>query len=266
VSWYEDQGFRPYVSVAERRARAQRELAKLTRKGRVVSPVTLAGRTIASSYWGKAWCNNLESYSDYASRLPRGRTYVRNGSVMDLQITAGKVTALVCGSELYTVTVTLARLPPARWQAITAACAGKIASVVELLQGKLSGAVLEVLARRGDGLFPEPREIGLDCTCPDSATMCKHVAATLYGVGARLDTRPELFFTMRQVDQTELIASASAARALTVKTAAKPLASSKGLSKLFGIDLDGDGDGDGGGVGDAPKPRKPRKPPRPRAG
>src|SRR5665213_273756 len=99
MSW-NSYGFRPYVPVAERRAKAARELAKLAKKhGQASSPVRLDGRKIASTFWGKAWCDNLEAYSDYANRLPRGRTYLRNGSVIDLRIEPGKVQALVCGSE-----------------------------------------------------------------------------------------------------------------------------------------------------------------------
>src|SRR6202048_743999 len=94
-------GWRPYVSVAERRRQAQREMAKLTKKGQTVSPVVIEGRTIVKTFWGKAWCENLERYSDFANRLPRGRTYVRNGSVIDLQITPGEIKAMVSGSEIY---------------------------------------------------------------------------------------------------------------------------------------------------------------------
>ena len=240
MSWYASDFYKPYVSVAARRAKVQRELARAVKRGEDISPVTIVGRTIASSFWGKAWCDNLESYSDYANRMPRGRSYVRNGSVMDLQIGAGKVTAMVSGSSLYTITVTVAPLAAGRWKSITAACAGKIDSLVELLQGKLSRPVLELLARRGDGLFPEPKELELSCTCPDWASMCKHIAAALYGVGARLDARPELFFTLRQVDQTALITTTGATTAFGARPESKALASSKGLSSLFGIELDGD--------------------------
>jgi len=232
-------GFPPYVPVAERRRRAQKEMARLAKKGRKILPVAIEGRVIAKSFWGKAWCDNLESYSDYESRMPRGRTYVRNGSVMDLQIGAGKVTALVCGTEMYQIDITIARLPKPRWRSVISACAGQIESVVDLLQGKLSPAILQTLARRGTGLFPEPAEIGLECSCPDWATMCKHVAAALYGVGARLDARPELFFALRQVDQTELLAGAGASGLVKPKSGrgAKLVDKSK-LSSVFGIELE----------------------------
>ena len=150
-------------------------------------PNTIEGRTIASTFWGKAWCENLERYSDYANRLPRGRTYVRNGSVVDLALLPGKVAARVSGSRLYTVTIEVTPLAKARWKALCKDCAGAIDSVVELLQGRFAKGVMERLCHAKTGLFPAPAEIRFACTCPDWASMCKHVAASLYGVGARLD-------------------------------------------------------------------------------
>ena len=233
-------GWRPYVSVAERRSRARREIALMKKKGKDISPIALAGRAIARTFWGKAWCENLESYSDFENRLPRGRTYVRNGSVMDLQIAPGVVTALVSGSELYRVEIKIRPLKQTTWKAIKSECAGKIDSLVELLQGKLSGGVMEIMTRRKGGLFPAPSEIALSCSCPDWAGMCKHVAASLYGVGARLDERPELLFVLRKVDHTALIGQAEAAKAMrraASRRGGKVLAEDK-LSDIFGIDLD----------------------------
>ena len=184
----------PYMPVAERRRQATLTVAQLRKKGLAVAPVTLEGRSIAATFWGRAWCNMMESYSDYASRLPRGRSYVRNGLVVDLQIDQGRVTALVSGSDVYSVTITIKETTKARWQAICADCSGGIDSVVELLQGRLSKGVMERICRQGTGLFPQPSEIRFVCTCPDHASMCKHVAAVFYGVGARLDRKPELLF------------------------------------------------------------------------
>src|SRR5262249_7675237 len=147
--WFE---YRPYVPVAQRRAQAAREVEKRRKKGQNVSPVVIEGRNIAKTFWGKAWCDNLESYSDYSNRLPRGRTYVRNGSVVDLQINKGKVTALVSGSELYDVEITIAPLSAKEWASVKKRCAGQVGSVVELLQGKLSKNTIEVVTAKGDGL------------------------------------------------------------------------------------------------------------------
>jgi uncharacterized Zn finger protein len=237
MGWYYD--YKPYVPVAKRRQQAQREVEKRRKKGLAVSPIVIDGRTIAKTFWGKAWCENLESYSDYENRLPRGRTYVRNGSVVHLEIKPGKITALVSGSELYTVEITISALPHAHWKSVKDRCAGQIGSLVELLQGKLSKSVMEVVTQHGGGLFPKPAEIEMKCSCPDWAGMCKHVAAVMYGIGARLDQKPELLFLLRKVDHLELIEGAVDAG--TVSEAGKPkgkktIATAE-LADVFGIEM-----------------------------
>src|SRR5271154_5220590 len=231
-------GWRPYVPVAEKRRQAERKLAKLKKQGQSVAPVKIEGRAIAKSFWGKSWCGNLERYSDYANRLPRGRTYVRNGSVVDLKITKGEVAALVAGSQLYKVKIAIKPVTATRWKAICRDCAGTIDSLVELLQGRLSKGVMDRVCREGDGLFPAPKEIKLSCSCPDWASMCKHVAAVLYGVGARLDEKPALLFDLRGVDENELLVNAG--RELSLKKAVP--ATTKVLddgdvAALFGLEM-----------------------------
>ena len=238
MSRYDDYGWRPYVSVAERRRQAEREMQKLKKKGHPVSPVVIEGRAIAKTFWGKAWCDNLERYSDFENRLPRGRTYVRNGSVVDLEIAPGEVSALVSGSEIYRVAVKVSAVPKARWNSICTDCAGAIDSLVELLQGRFSKGVMERICQQKTGLFPAPAEIQFSCSCPDWASMCKHVAAVLYGIGARLDEQPELLFKLRKVDEKDLIAKAGKGVPLSKKGPAddKVLAAD-GLSELFGLEL-----------------------------
>jgi uncharacterized Zn finger protein len=235
MSYYE---WHPYVPVAEKRRQAERKLAKLKKQGRSVAPVRIDGRTIAKSFWGKSWCVNLERYSDYENRLPRGRTYVRNGSVIDLQIAKGEISAMVAGSELYKITIAIAPVTQARWKSICQDCAGTVDSLVELLQGRLAKGVMDRVCREGDGLFPSPTEIKLSCSCPDWADMCKHVAAALYGVGARLDEKPQLLFVLRDVDENELLASAGQDSPLTraVSGAAKVLDESD-VAALFGLEM-----------------------------
>ena len=237
---YDDYGWRSYVTVATRRRWAAHTIAKLKRSGRVISPVAIEGRKIAKTFWGESWCSNLEAYSDYANRLPRGRTYARNGSVIDLQIERGRVRALVTGSSLYDVTIEIRPLAPKRWRAITSRCAGKIDSLIELLQGAISSAVMEVVTRKGEGLFPAPRDISLGCSCPDWATMCKHVAAVLYGVGARLDHEPEMLFTLRGVQPADLIAAAMTDAPTTRQSGRRRLLQTDDVSSVFGIELDRD--------------------------
>ena len=225
-----------YVPVAQRRQAAAREANKLRRNGHAVAPVQIEGRNIASTVWGKAWCENLESYRGYETRLPRGRSYVRNGSVIDLQIGPREVKALVSGSSIYKVTVGIASLPAARWRDICADCAGRIDSLVELLQGRLSKGVMERICRQRGGLFPKPAEMSFSCTCLDHASMCKHVAAVLYGVGARLDHSPELLFRLRAVDQRDLLAELDDAMPAAAPGAGRVLASGD-VSALFGLEM-----------------------------
>ncbi|MBX7112898.1 MAG: hypothetical protein K1X64_01095 [Myxococcaceae bacterium] len=230
--------WRPYVSVAQRRRNAEREMQKLKKNGHPVTPVVIEGKTIAQTFWGKAWCDNLERYSDYDNRLPRGRTYVRNGSVVDLQIFAGDVKAIVSGSELYKVSVKVAPVPKARWAALCTESAGAIESLVELLQGRFSKGVMERICQQKTGLFPMPAELEFSCSCPDWASMCKHVAATLYGIGARLDGRPELIFKLRNVDETELIAKAGSGLRLTKKAPrADKVLAGENLAEVFGLEM-----------------------------
>ena len=236
---YYDYGWKPYVSVAERRKKAEKAAAKAKKAGADLAPITAYRGAIAKTFWGKAWCDNLERYSDYANRLPRGRTYVRNGSVIDLKITPGEVRAQVMGSSLYTITATVTAVPEKQWQTIGADCSGSINTLVELLQGKLSKAVMERICKQGDGLFPSPKEIKFNCSCPDWASMCKHVAAVLYGIGARLDQQPELLFHLRRVEAKDLVAQAGAGLQPSGKRPkAGRVLDDASLADVFGIEMD----------------------------
>lgn len=234
---YYGRRWRPYVSVATRRARAARKVAALRKKGREILPVEIEGRKIARTFWGQAWCNHLEAFSDFANRLPRGRTYVRNGSVCHLAISKGSIRAIVSGSDLYNVSVKIAPLARKKWQSVSKRCAGQIGSMLELLQGKLSASVMEVVTGQQDGLFPLPGEITFTCDCPDWADMCKHVAAVLYGVGARLDEQPELLFLLRGVDHEELITAPAVTGAVIKRGGRRKKIAAKDLSGVFDIDI-----------------------------
>ena len=230
-------GWAPYVTVAERRAKAQKQLEKMRKKGLKVQPVQLSGRKIAASFWGKGWCDHMESFSDYANRLPRGRTYVRNGSVCHLEIRSGHIKAMVSGSSLYNVSITITPLVKKKWDIVRSACTGRIGSLIDLLRGRLDRGVMEVVAHRKDGLFPLPGEMKFDCDCPDWAGMCKHVAAVLYGVGARLDHSPEMLFQLRGVNHEELVdVSAAVTDAAKAGTSRRRIAAA-GIADVFGIDM-----------------------------
>lgn len=235
-----------YVPVAKRRAQAAKHLKAAKGKGQSLNPVTPEGRQIANTFWGKAWCDNLENYSDYENRLPRGRTYLRNGSVLDLQVTKGKVNAQVMGSFLYKITVEIKAMSVNKWKTLVKACAGKIDSLIELLQGKFSKGVMSMIVDKESGLFPKPSEISMQCTCPDHAGLCKHIAAVLYGIGTCLDRQPEWFFLMRHVDHLELVASASQSDILTASQPSANALDESNLAGLFGIEM-------------APTPPTPKK-------
>lgn len=249
-------GWAPYVPVAQRRRQAAQKMNALRKKGVDVQPVVIEGRKIAASFWGQAWCEHLESFSDYENRLPRGRTYVRNGSVCHLAVDKGKIDAIVSGSDLYNVKVSVQTLPAQKWTTIKKRSSGQIGSLLELLQGKLSDHVMEIVTDRREGLFPSPGEITFKCSCPDWAYMCKHVAAVLYGFGARLDAQPELLFTLRDVNHEELIATDAehaVVRATSRGTARRLEASD--ISDVFGIDIQQPGES----VQEPPQSPAPKK-------
>jgi uncharacterized Zn finger protein len=227
----------PYVPVAVRRAKAMKKMQSMRRKGVCVQPIEIEGRKIARTFWGAAWCTHLEQFSDFENRLPRGRTYVRNGSVCHLEILEGEIRAIVSGSKLYNVTISINKLSSKKWQDVKGRCAGRIGSLLELLQGRLSKGVMEVVTNPQTGLFPLPKEIGLTCSCPDWAVMCKHVAAVLYGVGARLDQEPALLFLLRGVNEEELITAGTDAAAGVGEARTTARIAEGDLSEMFGIDM-----------------------------
>ena len=195
----------PYVSVAERRVRAEKKMRKLHKQGHFIQPIEIQGRVIAHTFWGKAWCDHIESFCDLDNRLPRGRTYVRNGSVCHLEIKEGGVKAMVSGSSIYNIEIGIKRLAKTKWQDLKNTCTGQIGSLLDLLSGRLSSGVMDVVCHPNGGLFPLSDDLDLSCDCPDWAIMCKHVPAVLYGVGSRLDVDPVQLFKLRGVNFEELI-------------------------------------------------------------
>ena len=223
-----------YVTVAVRKSRAKKEMQKLQNKGQKIEPVEIEGKQIARNFWGKKWCDHLETFADYDNRLPRGRTYARNGSICHLSIKKGAFEAIVSGSDLYTISIHIKALAEQKWEAIKKRCSGQIGSILELLQGKLSHHVMEIVADHKEGLFPNENEITFSCNCLDWAGMCKHVAAVLYGVGNRLDHQPELLFLLRGVDPSDLV---STQLSVDTNSTINQL-DNENLGDIFGIDLD----------------------------
>ena len=217
----------------------EKELAKLRKKNPRIEPVIVEGRKLSVTWWGMAWNKNLESYADYESRIGRGRTYVRAGRVLDLQISPGLVKALVAGNKKYEVVIAIKPLDQDRWRKILEAAGRRIASLEELAEGRFPKALAELFTTKGSGLFPAPSEIAFDCSCPDWAVMCKHVAAALYGIGSRLDDDPTLFFTLRDIDFELLLQRSVEAKLVSMlenadKKTSRVIAKSK-INKLFGI-------------------------------
>jgi uncharacterized Zn finger protein len=240
MSWNNDDDYQ-FVPVAERRERALKKMQQLRAEGENIQPIEpFKSTAIATSFWGRAWCRHLEQFSDYESRLPRGRSYVRNGSVCHLAIEPETAKAMVSGSEMYDLSIHIEPLDPATWDAIKNECKGKIGSLVELLQGKISDEIMTVVTDPENGLFPSPSEIRFSCNCPDWADMCKHVAAAMYGIGVRLDTEPELLFKLRGVNHEELIAVDTAIEDLTTGKSSRRRRTldSESIGNVFGIELD----------------------------
>ncbi len=239
-------GFPKYVTVGEKRAKAAKKLEQLKKKNKDINPIILNGSKLADTWWGKAWNKNLESYADYYNRIGRGRSYVRHGAVLDLKIHAGKVTALVQGSRSkpYSLDIEIKPILKSKWNKIKKACGGKLTSVTKLLDGEFPKELQEVFTEKGKGLFPSPREINFNCSCPDWASMCKHIAAALYGIGSRLDDDPSLFFTLRKVKLDDLISDVVKGKSKTMLSKAKKKSSrvidDSDISEMFGIDMMGE--------------------------
>ena len=232
-------GWRPYVSVAKRQEKVLKKLKNLQKKGFDVQPIELVNRKIAATFWGKSWCEHIEFFSDYENRLPRGRTYVRNGSVCHLLIKKGKLSAIVAGSSLYNIEIDIQPLPIEKWLEIKKKCSGQIGSILELLSGQLSDSVMNVVCHREQGLFPLPGEIKVSCSCPDWATMCKHVAAVLYGVASRLDHSPGQIFLLRGVNHEELIdISSTISKAIEKGMPTRNRIAESSLEDVFGIEIE----------------------------
>ncbi len=247
------ESFAPYVTVAEKRAKAEKKLKALLKKNQDIQPVVIEGRTIARTWWGKSWNTNLESYADYSNRIGRGRSYVRHNAVLDLQIKSGLIESMVQGTNAkpYKIQIKIKTLKKDIWKNIKKACQGEFDSLQELLNGKFPESLSNIFTDKKSGLFPAPGEISFDCSCPDWAVMCKHIAATLYGIGARLDSEPELFFTLRDVKMKDLVSGAVKDQTSDLLKKARQKSSKvmdeSDLSEIFGIDME-----------EAPTPKKAR--------
>ncbi len=238
--WDEDQVYsQPSESLLKRNAGESIKMQH--KKGKEIHPIIVSGRKITKSWWGTAWCENLERYADYASRLERGKRYVRSGTVVDLNVEKGKIEARVQGRRKtpYKIVIRISPLNQQHCQKIMDQCSEKIENMEELMSGNFPVSMKELFLGE-DGLFPKPSEISFNCSCPDWALMCKHVAAALYGVGVRLDENPALFFELRGIDMDRFIDVALENRVeVMLENAQKPseriFDDCVDIKKLFGV-------------------------------
>lgn len=238
-------GYGDYISVDQKKAQAQERIKKLIKKGEKIEPVYIEGKSIANTWWAKAWNKNLQLYADYTNRIGRGSSYVRNGFVLDLKISNGLVTALVSGKKIYNIHIDIAPLSITKWNTIKELCKGKIESVTELCSGKFPKDLILVFTDKDMGLFPSLNEMKFYCNCPDYAKMCKHISAVLYGIGARFDSDPNLFFTLRNVNISDLISvvvkekTKSIIEKAKIKSKGTKILSDANLSSMFGVEVEG---------------------------
>ena len=231
MAWHE------YYEAAEQKVKLDREIEKRRKRGEKLDAFAApAGNKLTQQFWGAAWSRHLETYGGYDARLGRGRSYLRQGKVLNLVVEEGIAAAEVAGSYLYEVEIRVAPLPAKQWQAIKAECAGQVASLLDLLGGKLGDGVMKIITDPDKGLFPKRKEIRHQCTCPDDADLCKHQAAVLYAIAVLFDQDPRVLFEWRGVDPSELIASGATALTNAEAGTGGELAG-EDLSALFGIEL-----------------------------
>jgi len=231
-----------YVSVAEMKEKNRKKIVKLLKKNPNLGPVNISGRAIAKTWWGKAWNKNLEIYADYSNRLSRGRSYLKNGAVVDLTINAGVINALVIGSgrNMYNVQINIDAMDEEKIKEIVTKIEGRLSSLEKLID-KFPKELKDLFTSDDSGLFPKESEIHFHCTCLDWADMCKHVVAVLYGVGVKLDEDPLLFFKLRNINVEDLISDTIEKKSDKMieksKTKSKRVIDDKDMSDMFGIDI-----------------------------
>lgn len=230
-------GFYSYTSVADKQRKAQKYIQKMEKSGIVLHPIEENSKP-GSTWWGKAWNQNMTRYADLENRVSRGHSYVRNGFVLDMTIEKGVVKALVAGSSStpYSVKVLFDVLTESELCKVNEICGQRIDSLEDLIFGRFPKDLGESFL---DLLFPSPSAIHFSCSCPDSAYMCKHIAAVIYGIGVRLDEDPLLLFSLRGIDSATLIRSSLESRTKTLlANASKPsdrILDQSEVSKLFGL-------------------------------
>lgn len=238
--------YQNYISISDQKAMALKSKKRLEKNlNRSLEPIILASTKLATSWWGKMWNTNLERYAEYSNRIGRGKTYVKNELVIDLQIEESKVFAYVQGKrrDPYQIAIYIDPTKPGLIEQIKEKCQGKLDTVEELLEGKFSKEISSIFMIQGAGLFPEPKEIKFRCSCPDYTSCCKHVSAVLYGIGSKLDVNPLLFFTLRGINLDDFLKDVIISKTENIldkgiKCKSKRIIDNANIEDLFDIDLD----------------------------
>ncbi len=177
-----------------------------------------------TNWWAQRWISALERVVN-SGRLNRGRTYARAGQVLSLDEVGGVVKARVQGTrpQPYKVTIKLKPLSDRQWDRVIDALSGQALFAAQLLAGEMPQEIDAVFAAAGSSLFPSTEgELETECSCPDWANPCKHVAATHYILAEQLDEDPFLLFRLRGRTQEQVMAALRARRSDTPRTAAEP--------------------------------------------
>lgn len=170
---------------------------------------------IGDTWWSKRWVSVLESFG-WSNRLERGRRYARGGQVLDFKLTPGKVTARVQGSvsKPYSVIIEIKPLTGEAWTKATEEMARKAIFAAKLLAGEMPQNIEEAFKAVGVPIFPESsKDIKTDCSCPDSANPCKHIAAVYYILAEEFDRDPFMLFNLRGRTKEEITVSLRQKRA-----------------------------------------------------
>src|SRR6516225_9973543 len=159
------------------------------------------------SWWAKRWIAVLESF-DIGARLGRGRSYARNGQVLNIDIAKAEVTAKVQGSrpKPYDVTIQVKSLAEKEWAKVIEALSGQAIYAAKLLAGEMPQDIENVFQEVKLSLFPEKLgDLATECSCPDWSNPCKHIAAVYYLIGEEFDRDPYLLFRLRGLNREDLL-------------------------------------------------------------
>lgn len=169
---------------------------------------------IAQTWWSERFIAVLEGLG-MGNRLQRGRSYARTGQVISMDVDPGSVTAVVQGSRPrpYRVRIGIAAFGKSEWAQVEQALAGNAWYTAKLLSGEMPDDIEDVFAGLGLSLFPATaREVSLDCSCPDAAVPCKHLAATFYLLAESFDDDPFTILAWRGRERADLLANLQTAR------------------------------------------------------